>query len=408
MTETISGFIRHSRVVQYVNIASVAVLVYDYLITFGDEVELIWKSKLNTGNILFFATRYPAFIDTSFMLVYLFHSNLGTNLCNKFYNASTYSFGVCVIIAGVIMSLRTYALWGRSRYILSTLISVTLLSFVIFIIAYIRSASGSTIWRSTVPEIIPCVLLTTANVNVTFLIFTGLMSLECVIVFLTLWKGVKEWRDNIQPGPLLTIFYRDGLMYFFCLFGTLTKHPSERRLNGSNFPLALSMANFMILLRDSTSGDYYDLLIMMQRVFHSMLSSRIILNLRSVSAETGVNDYWRVPLASIDFASNATETIDSGEMRDFRNTSEMESFQACVRMDRRLTEEMKDSQPGSSSSSSKASSSARSLYPINPLYHAEHDLIHRLHANSPEALQRRIDDDADEHHCSDGRPIATP
>ncbi|KAH8115706.1 hypothetical protein DFH11DRAFT_1300694 [Phellopilus nigrolimitatus] len=272
MTETISDFIRHSHVVQYINIASVAVLVYDYLITFGDEVELIWKSKLNTGNLLFFVARYPAFIDTSFMLVYLFHSNLSTNLCNKFFTASMYMFGFGVFTAGVIMSVRTYALWGRSRYILSTLVSLMLLSFVIFIIVYIRTSSGSTIQRSIVPNIIPCVVIVSTNVNGSFLTFTMFMSLEWVIVFLTLWKGVKQWRENIQPGPLLTIFYRDGIMYFLCLFG-------------------LSTANFVILLRGSASGDYHDLLLMMQRVFHSMLSSRMILNLRSVSAETGVNDY---------------------------------------------------------------------------------------------------------------------
>ncbi|KAH8115701.1 hypothetical protein DFH11DRAFT_1300586 [Phellopilus nigrolimitatus] len=350
MTEPISDFIRHVRVVQYINIASVAVL-------------------LNTGNLLFFVARYPAFIDTSFMLVYLHHSNLSLNLCNKFFSVSMHMFGGGIIIAGAIMSLRTYALWGGSRYIFFTLFSLKLVGLVCFIIAYNRIASGST------------------NVSGEFIIFAVFLSLQCVTVLLTLWKGVKQWREDVRPGPLLTIFYRDGMMYFLGFF-------------------ALMMAITMIILKGSAIRNYYELLIVLPRVFHSVLSSRMILNLRSVVAEGGVNDHWQVPMDTMDFASNAVETSDPGEMRDSRNTLEMEGSQACARTDYGPTEEMEGSQLEISlSSSSKASPSALSLYPANPLYHVEHDRTHQQRANSPEALQHHIDNDAEEPSCSEEYPI---
>lgn len=41
----------------------VAFLLYDYAITFGQEVEFFWKRKANSGTILYFATgRYIALI----------------------------------------------------------------------------------------------------------------------------------------------------------------------------------------------------------------------------------------------------------------------------------------------------------------------------------------------------------
>jgi hypothetical protein len=43
--------------------------MFDYLLTFRDEVELVWKSRWSTGKLLFFLTRYPVFIDTALVLV---------------------------------------------------------------------------------------------------------------------------------------------------------------------------------------------------------------------------------------------------------------------------------------------------------------------------------------------------
>ncbi|KAI0738654.1 hypothetical protein C8Q80DRAFT_1113575 [Daedaleopsis nitida] len=39
-----------------------AFLLYDYAITFGQEVELFWRRKTNTGTILYFASRYLALV----------------------------------------------------------------------------------------------------------------------------------------------------------------------------------------------------------------------------------------------------------------------------------------------------------------------------------------------------------
>jgi hypothetical protein len=37
--------------------------VYDYLITFDDEITYVWSSKWNVGKILFLLVRYPVFLD---------------------------------------------------------------------------------------------------------------------------------------------------------------------------------------------------------------------------------------------------------------------------------------------------------------------------------------------------------
>jgi hypothetical protein len=43
--------------------------VYDYMLTFKDEVRLVWPSRWSIGKVLFFLTRYPPFIDMTLVLV---------------------------------------------------------------------------------------------------------------------------------------------------------------------------------------------------------------------------------------------------------------------------------------------------------------------------------------------------
>lgn len=46
-------------------VASVALFVYDYAITFGMEVELIWMSPWNVMKILYLIQRYMPFVDSA-------------------------------------------------------------------------------------------------------------------------------------------------------------------------------------------------------------------------------------------------------------------------------------------------------------------------------------------------------
>ncbi|THH05805.1 hypothetical protein EW145_g4536 [Phellinidium pouzarii] len=84
----------------FTTVASSCLLVYDWMITFSDEVELIWHSPWNAGNILFFATRYLVFVDCTLMLINLLIPDLSDELCVHILNASGYIVAVGALVAG--------------------------------------------------------------------------------------------------------------------------------------------------------------------------------------------------------------------------------------------------------------------------------------------------------------------
>ena len=46
-------------------------LIYDYVITFGREVEMFWRSKFTGASVLFFANRYVSLLFNTMGLVTL-------------------------------------------------------------------------------------------------------------------------------------------------------------------------------------------------------------------------------------------------------------------------------------------------------------------------------------------------
>ncbi|KAF9455369.1 hypothetical protein BDZ94DRAFT_1327603 [Collybia nuda] len=108
------------------------------------------------------------------------------------------------------MILRTYALYGQSRFILIPLIALWLLQLTLSSIAmHIGFA------LSLPPGFVGCVL-TGSNMLSPALWVTPLIT-DSAIFLLTIWRTrnfIKEHKNT----PTIYIFLRDGVMYFFVIF----------------------------------------------------------------------------------------------------------------------------------------------------------------------------------------------
>ncbi|KAF8530563.1 hypothetical protein BU17DRAFT_60268 [Hysterangium stoloniferum] len=49
-------------------VASFTLLLYDHFLTIGSEIDLIWPTPWSAGKVLFYATKYPALLDSAFLL----------------------------------------------------------------------------------------------------------------------------------------------------------------------------------------------------------------------------------------------------------------------------------------------------------------------------------------------------
>jgi hypothetical protein len=61
--------ISSSRFFSYVIVAGSSVLVYDWVLTFGKEIELIWKRRWSLVTVLYLNLRYIGIINAALILL---------------------------------------------------------------------------------------------------------------------------------------------------------------------------------------------------------------------------------------------------------------------------------------------------------------------------------------------------
>ncbi|KAF4600583.1 hypothetical protein EYR38_005222 [Pleurotus pulmonarius] len=103
-----------------------ALKFYDYLLTIIDESNLVWAAPWSFGKVVFFLTRYPAFVDISLMLYFVQLNSIAPNLhgCFTIRQTPVYYQGYLLLmayetlIAGLMLAKGAFYLrHGSSSYI---------------------------------------------------------------------------------------------------------------------------------------------------------------------------------------------------------------------------------------------------------------------------------------------------
>ncbi|KAG2107259.1 uncharacterized protein F5147DRAFT_774478 [Suillus discolor] len=108
-------FIASSRTYSYVQVAALVAVLYDWVLMFGQEVELVWRKRWSLMTLIYLGVRYAAMPYIVFGILRIIA-----------YLAINWIFVVVNSMAGVIMIVRLYAMYQRSRKILVFLIIILL------------------------------------------------------------------------------------------------------------------------------------------------------------------------------------------------------------------------------------------------------------------------------------------
>ncbi|KAG9219427.1 hypothetical protein CCMSSC00406_0005321 [Pleurotus cornucopiae] len=246
---------------------SAALLFYDYSITVADEIELIWFAPWGAGKGLFLLNRYLSFIDTPLWL----YRDLGTrhslSVCGTLDNItgceflcySAFALVLLIVAASsyptkVIMILRVWALWARSRILGAALAVLTSGTFVGVAVAYVKYHQA----RTYEPPILNLGCRAVDNSRTDGVIYILVTAVEISMLILIMTRGLRG--DRLRYSSAIRRAYRDGILYYVIL-------AISSALNASMMgraPRELATA-----------------LVMPQRILHSILSARIMLRLRA-------------------------------------------------------------------------------------------------------------------------------
>ncbi|KAG7085761.1 hypothetical protein E1B28_003302 [Marasmius oreades] len=227
-------------------VVSATLLVYDYLCTLEQELAYVWSRPWSLGSIMFLFNRYLPFVDT-FLYLGMRFGPLSAQQCLHTTNATLWLMYIGVVLSELILMLRTYALWERSRRILLVL-SLTVLLLLIpgTVIVYKETRTFRFEESSTT---IGCKPNATSNIG--FVAYVLLLVNETIVVGLTIVKGYQHLHRTNSQWVLQ--MYQDGILFYIYL-------------------LTLSIGNILSTLVNPGMGPW---LVSLQRILHSLLANRV-------------------------------------------------------------------------------------------------------------------------------------
>ncbi|KAG1776700.1 hypothetical protein EV702DRAFT_1279221, partial [Suillus placidus] len=120
-------FISSALISSYFVAAGSAGIMYDWALTFGQEVELIWRQRWSLMTLLYLSVRYVGILFAVINILLYIPTVSETDAVSQIlFVALDWTSVVVNVLLGVIMITRLYAMYQRSRKVLILLVVVFL------------------------------------------------------------------------------------------------------------------------------------------------------------------------------------------------------------------------------------------------------------------------------------------
>lgn len=211
IVDTIISLRSQQELAKYLAIASLTLLVYDWLLNLDFEVKFIWGSPWSWGRLAYHVVRiWPLVLLCITLPVILFIPLPQPSLCKRV--AFLYSYGImceCTVIASLLI-VRCWALYSQKRILWSLCfgLACAFASGLYFIKVLL---DRSIFMKNPLPNIFSgCTVIIPSNV---WMMYITPMAYESCVFFLTIWKIWRMSRD-FGATPLMQRLAQNGVLYF--------------------------------------------------------------------------------------------------------------------------------------------------------------------------------------------------
>ncbi|RPD54965.1 hypothetical protein L226DRAFT_464333 [Lentinus tigrinus ALCF2SS1-7] len=236
-----------------ISCAATALVLYEHVITFGTEVQQVWKRNISGATILFILTRYMTLLNRIFVTIGLYSID----------SKETASASILIVVMSAIAAVRVYALWNRDIRLFIVVMVAGM--FPALTNLFFRSASSVYILPTNLYscQVAPTAMAKSAYIALS--IATRVVSIcsDGLVVALT-W--VKTYRVFVLTRKISfrtnysALILRDGTLYFLavCVLNLVAivylMNVGTNLLNDMIVTLSsLLMARFLLNLRDHRS-----------------------------------------------------------------------------------------------------------------------------------------------------------
>ncbi|KAK0489519.1 hypothetical protein EDD18DRAFT_1359413 [Armillaria luteobubalina] len=253
----------------YFSLVALSILYYDYALTFGLEVSRFWVHRgFSWAAFFFYLNRYLGIFGHIPVAVEYFWTGYPSNKaqrrvnfrCLKLQMYHQYLVIVVQIVVAVMLIMRTYALYDRSRKILIVQICVTLTAIGLgaYSVASGKKSSPDETPADVTPFIGCSTSLTKDSAVRLGIAWCGMLVFDIMVFALTLHKALQLQRAG--GVSLLTLLLRDGSVYFGVIIASnlaniLTFFLGDARIRGvvttfTNVISSTMLSRLMLNIRD--------------------------------------------------------------------------------------------------------------------------------------------------------------
>ncbi|KAF8452775.1 hypothetical protein L210DRAFT_3755764 [Boletus edulis BED1] len=222
MSSDVQSLLASQRSSDYGSLVIIIAVSYDYCVTFSNEVKYIWRRPWTWVSTLFLLIRYAGYL--SVLSTALFGTSFipsPEKVRNIIYLLGNWAYPLFWVGADMMMILRVYAMYNRSRIILGILL-VMYITEVVFL--FVSSSIYSDPTYVTVSTI-PLLDLTLCNISFSTQTWNNASTITqfilgtvlCVLAVtplvresLQMHKTTRKWQLN----SYMRLLVREGILYF--------------------------------------------------------------------------------------------------------------------------------------------------------------------------------------------------
>lgn len=202
--------------VSHSEIASATWITYDIIISFGDEVEYIWKKQWTMAKVLYIFARYLPFAFQMALLALNVDGTTGLFWakadCKQWTIVQAVILQVIITVVDIILMARVYALFERNRKLLIAMIvgyaaEIAYMSYVLSFVAPRLSFNDE------------CFVIASPSLFTYYWVVS--LAYETILFLLTLWKFAAAVKSGWGERPIMRQFVRDGTWAYTLIFVTM-------------------------------------------------------------------------------------------------------------------------------------------------------------------------------------------
>ncbi|TFK34967.1 hypothetical protein BDQ12DRAFT_688836 [Crucibulum laeve] len=236
--------------------ASLALLYYDYALTFSYEVRYIWGEKIRLSTFLYIFCRYALIANLVYLLAFINQINLRFRLTSPYSCDTGYKISGALSVLGrssimLVWGIRTYAVFDRNRFIMALMSALGLTCIVLDIVLRVHLQNLHPRFNHTSAGGLLAIMMCCFESS-----STALTTVRCIQA-LRVGGPMRTQRSGLaylvleQAGTL--IYFENSVVSGFSIASMVLIFPGEflrRLLNGITLPLSgMLTARFLLHLR---------------------------------------------------------------------------------------------------------------------------------------------------------------